>query len=859
MVVQRLPADTSSSVALLSAAGRTLALVADEDQDALATFDLQQRRQVAVTVLGAAPSQIRVLEDGRIAATLKDANRVALFELTAVDHPLKALCSASTPSEPFGLAEWRQTLLVTSAWDPQLSALNVDSLRKEFHVTLEREPRAVLVEGDRAFVSHAIGSRVSVVDLAGQLHQARPVSLDLDGHFSTRKVTQGFALAREHWEDATRIFAPGAAAFSGDPVVSHGYGRFRARAHLPVVAVLDPRREVSLTRFTDEGAVARPARDHVSGWGEECILPRASAARDGRLYVACQGTDSVVELDARAADPIRVELTRYPVPPGPTGLAVSDSEVVVWSQFARELALIDLSKSGRPAVTRITSWTPVVPRYTEQQLRGRELFNRTFDLRISIDGRACASCHPDGRDDGLTWSTSDGPRQSIMLAGRLQNTAPFGWFGTHRDLDHHLSITLASLGGRGFNGARGKHDAEALKAWLEVMPAPTRTETPKIDPEFTRGAALFFDAKTACSRCHLDGQTDRKRHDVKSGSSAERSTYFDTPNLAFVGATGPYFHDGRYATLAAMLRATDTHMGDSSQLSDSEISALVRFLQTLGGAPAKHLTPSRDSSGWRRDSRVAEMSIPKAPPPRSLERLQHDLHPPQPPVRAYAFKLADVPLFDLPPADVRYPRPTKQPSTVEAGALRVTLSGRSAFLAVPGHPFGWLQAGDARQPLGDNDSGNVSVSCPLPYEFYTGLAWQTLKLNPDGTIALTQAAGWLNRLDCRAWLTRQIRMSAVPLVPGLVYAFRTRCAGCQAERLHVITPDWWHEDDFMEDWLDPRPGESTSFERRVSTYALERWERLGVRSEIRRPRFGVQITWAADDPTPIALAYAGEQ
>ena len=31
--------------------------------------------------------------------------------------------------------------------------------------------------------------------------------------------------------------------------------------------------------------------------------------------------------------------------------------------------------------------------------------------RLSGDGRACASCHPDGRDDGLVWSTPNGPRQ----------------------------------------------------------------------------------------------------------------------------------------------------------------------------------------------------------------------------------------------------------------------------------------------------------------------------------------------------------------------------------------------------------------------------------------------------------------
>ena len=33
---------------------------------------------------------------------------------------------------------------------------------------------------------------------------------------------------------------------------------------------------------------------------------------------------------------------------------------------------------------------------------GRILYHSTSDSRISKDGRACASCHPDGRDDGST-------------------------------------------------------------------------------------------------------------------------------------------------------------------------------------------------------------------------------------------------------------------------------------------------------------------------------------------------------------------------------------------------------------------------------------------------------------------------
>ena len=56
---------------------------------------------------------------------------------------------------------------------------------------LEREPRGVLVLGDRAFVAHAVGSRVSVVKVAGDDHAVRSIDLKRGG----REANQGIALA----------------------------------------------------------------------------------------------------------------------------------------------------------------------------------------------------------------------------------------------------------------------------------------------------------------------------------------------------------------------------------------------------------------------------------------------------------------------------------------------------------------------------------------------------------------------------------------------------------------------------------------------------------------------------------------
>src|SRR6185295_15403410 len=115
---------------------------------------------------------------------------------------------------------------------------------------------------------------------------------------------------------------------------------------------------------------------------------------------------------------------RFPVPGGPTGVAVAAAEkmAVVYGQFDEALALVPLD--GRKGSTiAIEGGTSSLSRAAR---RGRALFYRSDDIRITRDGMACSSCHPDGAEDGLTWMTPDGPRQTIMLARPLADTAPFG-------------------------------------------------------------------------------------------------------------------------------------------------------------------------------------------------------------------------------------------------------------------------------------------------------------------------------------------------------------------------------------------------------------------------------------------------
>ncbi|MDI1442893.1 cytochrome C peroxidase [Polyangium sp. 6x1] len=578
----------SSTLALARHADRTIAYVADADRHAIHTIDIDGRALLATTPLAGAPSQLVVLVDGRVVVALRDSNRVAVLEpASAPERKLAPLCEARTPSEPVGLfvSPNESTLFVTSGWGHALTAFAGDTLEPRYAVPLPREPRAVLVEpsGRRAFVSHAVGDEISVVDLEDPLHTRR--SVDLRRHngeiSSSRRTGQGFVLAAlvgTNPERVTRLLAPLVSVDQDAGSIStETYGsRFLAAA--PLVAVVDTTTESLLGRHLSVVG----GLDDVGGPEKACTLPRAAALAGDRLLLGCLGVDAVLELDARARDPMRFERRRFRVPAGPMGVAAEPGRerAVVWSQFAAAVSVLDLREgaSTTPAAEIVVS-KELPPNLSAFEARGRLLFHATNDPRISGDGRACASCHIDGREDGITWQTPEGRHQTIMLAGRMNEGAPFGWRGETTTLRHHVGRTMKRLAGRGVFSGADSADLDALLAYLKVMPAPVRAEPDEARRALVaRGRELFDDPQQGCAACHPGGGTDRSAYDVA------RSPFripFDTPSLQFVGGTAPYFHDGRYATLGDLLRGVDGTMGHTGSLSNEELSALEAYLEEL--------------------------------------------------------------------------------------------------------------------------------------------------------------------------------------------------------------------------------------------------------------------------------------
>jgi hypothetical protein len=200
---------------------------------------------------------------------------------------------------------------------------------------------------------------------------------------------------------------------------------------------------------------------------------------------------------------------------------------------------------------------------------GREMFHMQTPVGI-----ACASCHPEGHDDGLTWKFAFGARRTQSVAGGILTRAPYHWVGDMKDLtvlmNDVFSVRMAA-------GSTTHSQQVSLGPWLDRVPAPAPVAA--LDQAAAdRGRVLFESQALACVSCHNGPQlTNNTKVDV--GTAGQ----FKVPSLRGIGARAPFLHSGCATTLAdrfGVCGGGDLH-GRTSQLDATQIADLVVYLETL--------------------------------------------------------------------------------------------------------------------------------------------------------------------------------------------------------------------------------------------------------------------------------------
>jgi cytochrome c peroxidase len=303
-------------------------------------------------------------------------------------------------------------------------------------------------------------------------------------------------------------------------------------------------------------------RQRVAAGG---IGPRAAVATADGAYVANYYSGTV---------------TRLVAPPRTAPLAAAGNDVKPdATQQQASLPWLE-EKTAKVTQTIALGTQPAM----DQMRQGEKLFS---DATICFQGwQSCASCHPDGRTDGLSWDLmNDGlgnPKsaKSMLLSGQTPPAMAHGI---------RASMQVAVAAGYKFIlfHVPTQEELDDTATYIDSMrPArsPSRNPDGSLSAAAKRGRAIFERKDTACATCHPAPLfTDLKSYDVGTRQSFDSGGDLDTPTLVEVYRTGPYLHDGSAVSLDDVLKSRnhEDHHGKTSQLSAAELRDLVEYVLSL--------------------------------------------------------------------------------------------------------------------------------------------------------------------------------------------------------------------------------------------------------------------------------------
>lgn len=554
-------------------------------------------RGSAVAMLELSPGVAQIVHDGagNVFASDRGADRVVRLDPGDERGEGLAVLASAGVREPYGLALTPDgaVLLVTSVADHSLVALSAQTLERLWSLKLAAEPRPVAVspDGSIAAVGFLTSGSVAIVELAPPDHPVVWHSLAPADHVDI-EITEEFRGKYGQWREVeTRLLEP-RSRFRVPVGTGRRYARnvrslvFTAKGLLVghQIAIPQLERIPSKDRRDAYGGgdrevkpiehqvtlIERPgqidARRTTTG-GPELIRGIAYDAMQGAVYLAGFADDWIVTHDGQAdvrtpAGP--QELARC----GIDGLVLAGE--ILWAHCGLSRTLIAVPRGGSP---RRVGPELVASSRSELVLRGEEVFHRS-SATVSASGLWCAACHPEGRNDHLSWRLGPEILQTPILAGRVRGTAPYKWDGADANLRSSFHHTIERLGGRPEDIPR--EDLVALAAYIESLPPPP---TPSVeDPEAVARGRAVFEAE-GCDACHSGpALTDGAQHKF-----ATRLAQVDTPSLVGLAHSAPYFHDGSAQDLWALVtdKGNVHDMADTSALSEPQRRDLVAYLEGL--------------------------------------------------------------------------------------------------------------------------------------------------------------------------------------------------------------------------------------------------------------------------------------
>ena len=262
---------------------------------------------------------------------------------------------------------------------------------------------------------------------------------------------------------------------------------------------------------------------------------------------------------------------------GPRHIAVAGGKLYAGMYFSGTLECVDLTDlEQEPESIPLRSGPPPEP-----ARRGESLFN---DASICFQGwQSCASCHPEGRADGLNWDlTNDGignfkNAKSLLFADQ---TPPSTMTGVFESLEECVSLEIMTI----LFAGRQDENAAAIVSYIRSLKpvVSPHLKRGRLSVSVLRGREVFREA--GCSDCHRGEYfTSGSTKDVGTFSAGDHRGSFDIPSLREAWRTAPYLHDGRARTVEEVITKFNPagKHGETADLTDQQIADLVNYVLSL--------------------------------------------------------------------------------------------------------------------------------------------------------------------------------------------------------------------------------------------------------------------------------------
>lgn len=236
-----------------------------------------------------------------------------------------------------------------------------------------------------------------------------------------------------------------------------------------------------------------------------------------------------------------------------------DAQGMAWVQTREPGGFVIVDPDTREVVDWIdTGGKPILD-------TGYLLFHRPTDAMA-----ACATCHPEGREDGTRWSLTDDEdrRRTMALDVGLGEGAPFHWPGDMKDIGEIADEVFVNVMGGPVLDTPAR---EAFERFLFAIPPlnPRRD----LDPDaVARGKRRFEDV--GCAECHVGARLTNELT-VELGWLGK----LQVPSLRGVAYRAPYMHDSRAQTLDEAIVDMLAYSDPGGPLTAAEIDDIATFLR----------------------------------------------------------------------------------------------------------------------------------------------------------------------------------------------------------------------------------------------------------------------------------------